>query len=80
MDCSQIFIITGLGINTLASLIMLFPYLKITKNVDDDYILNMDKNGNYTQKKHKKDQRLGFFGFMLFVIGFIFQIIGTFNL
>lgn len=77
MNCSQIFLVIGLVINTLASLIMLFPYLQTIRNVDDDYILNMDKDGNYTQKKHKKDQKLGVIGFGLFIIGFIFQIIGT---
>ncbi len=77
MTCSQVLVIIGLAINTLASMVMIIPYLKITRNVDDDFILDMDKKGNYTQKKHKWDQELGIVGFVLFVIGFILQIIGV---
>ncbi len=76
MNASQLLTVIGLCINTLASLIMLFPYLKITRNVENDLILSMDKDGKYTQKKHKKDRLLGIFGFGLFIMGFIFQIIG----
>ncbi len=76
MDLSTKFIITGLIFNTVASLIVLYPYINIKRNVNDDYILSMDKPGNYIQKKHIKDRCLGITGFSLFTIGFIFQIIG----
>jgi len=76
MNVSQLLVIIGLCINTLASLTMLFPYLKITRNVEDNFILSMDRGGKYTQKKHKKNRLLGIVGFSLFIMGFIFQIIG----
>jgi hypothetical protein len=76
MIYSQFFIIIGLAINTVASLVMLFPYLKITRNVDDDFILNMNKEGDCTQKKHRRDRKLGLVGFSLFFIGFVFQMVG----
>lgn len=77
MTYQKILIIIGLAINILASIIMLFPYLDVTKNVNDDFILGMDKEGNYTQIKHMNDRRLGIFGFSLFILGFILQVIGT---
>jgi len=77
MNSPTNFIIYGLIINTIASLTMLYPYLKITREVDDDYITNMDmKTGKYTQIKHLKDRKLGIFAFSLFALGFILQIIG----
>ena len=65
----------GLSFNSVASIIMLYSFLKITRNVDDDYIINMDKNGNYTQKKHVKNRKFGIIGFSLYVVGFILQFI-----
>ena len=77
MTLSNILILIGLLFNTVASLIMLYPYLSVRKNVDDDFIVDMDKKtGDYTQKKHLKDRKLGMVGFTLFALGFIFQIIG----
>ena len=67
----------GLALNTIASVIVLYPQINTKKNVDDDYILNMDKKGNYTQKKHLKDKKIGIAGFSLFALGFIIQIIGV---
>lgn len=78
MTPSIILILIGLSFNTLASLVMLYPYLSIRRNVDDDFIVDMDKEtGNYTQKKHIKDRKLGIAGFVLFATGFTFQIIGV---
>ena len=78
MSFPILFIISGLIINTCASLVMLYPYLNISRNVDDDYIVKMDqKTGNYTQKKHLRDRKLGLFGFSLFALGFLLQIIGV---
>ena len=79
MNLSTILILVGLSFNTLASLVMLYPYLSIRRNVDDDFILDMDKEtGDYTQKKHIKGRRLGMAGFCLFALGFFIQIIGVF--
>lgn len=77
MTNSIMFIILGLLTNTAASLVMLYPYLNVSKKVDDDYIVNMDlKTGDYTQKKHLKDRKLGILGFSLFASGFTLQIVG----
>lgn len=77
MTPSDIFILIGLSFNTTASFIMLCPYLSIKKNVEDDFIVDMDKGtGDYTQRKHLKDRKLGMSGFILFVMGFILQIVG----
>lgn len=76
MDCSAIFNIIGLVINTVASFMLLASYLKVTKNLDDDYVIDHDpKNGTYTQKKHLRDRSLGLIAFTLYTIGFILQLI-----
>ena len=73
------FNLIGLIFNTLGAVVLLFPLLITKKKVDDDYILNMDmKTGEYTQKKHLKDRKLGLLGFILLALGFIFQILGIF--
>lgn len=77
MDISIVLILLGLAINTIASLIMLWPYLKTTQNVEDDLIVHMDKKtGDYSQIKHGKNKKLGKIGFSLFFVGFILQLIG----
>ncbi len=77
MFLSTKLIIIGLTFNLLASIILLWPYLNIKRNVDDDFIVTADeKTRNYTQRKHLKNRKLGIIGFSLFAIGFIFQIIG----
>ena len=76
MSPSNQLIIIGLIFNTVASVAALYPLLKNTWSVDDDYIIKMDEKGNYTQKKHLKDKKLGIFSFSLFALGFILQIIG----
>ncbi|MBI2621065.1 MAG: hypothetical protein HYW63_00270 [Candidatus Levybacteria bacterium] len=77
MNYSALFIVSGLGVNTIASLIMLYPYLNINRYVDDDLILKMNmKTGKYYQKKHLKNRKLGIIGFSLFAMGFVLQIIG----
>ena len=78
MNISTVLILVGLIFNTLASLMMMYPYLNIRRNVDDDFIIDIDKEtGEYTQKKHIKDRRLGMAGFFLFTIGFALQLIGV---
>jgi len=71
-----IFILLGLVLNTAASLIAIYPLLKTTRKIDDDYIVSMDKKGNYTQRKHIQDQRTAIFCLCLLATGFVFQIIG----
>jgi hypothetical protein len=77
MDLSQFLVIIGLFLNTIASILLLYPFLNIWKDVDDDFIEEMKNDGKYYQKKHKKDRVLGIIGAILFIIGFIFQIFGT---
>lgn len=78
MNLSTTLVLIGLLFNTLASLLMLYPYLSIRRNVDDDFIVDIDKEtGDYTQKKHLKGRKLGMAGFALFAVGFAFQIIGV---
>lgn len=67
----------GLFLTTVASVIMLLSYLKVTKSVADEYIERMDKDGNYTQKKHLKDRNLGIVGFTLYLLGFIMQFVSV---
>lgn len=76
MNNGKLLTLIGLAFNTIASVIVLYPLLNTKKNVDDDYILSMDKKGNYTQKKHLKDRNVGILGFSLFALGFILQIFG----
>ncbi len=77
MTLSILLILIGLLFNTVASLVMLYPYLNVQRNVDDDFIVGMDKKtGDYTQRKHLKDRKLGVTGFILFAVGFTLQIIG----
>jgi len=53
---------------------MLYFYLSIQKNIDDDFIVDIDKKTrSYTQKKHLKSRKLGIINFSLLVIGFIVQ-------
>lgn len=78
MTPSIILILIGLSFNALASLVMLYPFLSVRRNVDDDFIVDMDKKtGDYTQKKHLKGRKLGMTGFAIFAVGFAFQIIGV---
>ena len=77
MNLSSVLILIGLSLNTMASLIMLYPYLNTRKNVDDDFIVDMNMNtGDYTQKKHLEDKKLGKIGYILFALGFLLQIWG----
>ena len=55
---------------------MLYSYLKITRNVENDFILGMNKKGDYTQNKHISDRKIGILGFTFYGIGFVLQVIG----
>lgn len=76
MDASVGLIILGLLFLVAASLILLIPTLFVKRNVDDNFILNMDKKGNYAQRKDIKDRRLAKISISLFIVGLIFQIVG----
>ena len=78
MNLSTILILVGLSFNIVASIIMLYPFLNTRKNIDDDFIVDINiKNGDFTQKKHLKDKKLGTIAYIFFAIGFILQFFGT---
>jgi len=71
------FVLIGLILNTFGSLLLIVPLINVIKNVGDDYIVKMDmKTGDYTQKKHLKDRKLGIIGLISLSLGFVFQILG----
>jgi Na+/H+ antiporter NhaD/arsenite permease-like protein len=77
MNLATGLIILGLLLNTIASIVLLLSYLNIEKNVQDEYITDMDKKtGKYIQIKDLKNFKISVLGFVLFIFGFIFQIIG----
>lgn len=74
MSCPNILNLIGLTINTVASLILLISYINVTKNIEDDRVIDMvDKK--YTQNKHLKDRGIGLLAFTLYSIGFTLQFI-----
>jgi len=79
MDCSKLLTIFGLLFNTIATVILIFPYFNIKKNLDDDYIISMGKDGKYTQKKHLKERQTNLWGLIFLAIGFILQLIAVFR-
>ncbi len=74
MDYSKLLTIFGLIFNTIAAVILIFPYLNVKKNLDDDFIVSMDKDGKHTQKKHLKERRVNMWGLTFLAIGFILQL------
>lgn len=75
MNQLNILNLVGLLINTIASLILLVSYLNIKKNVNDDFIIKMDEQGNYTQIRHLKDRMIGLLVFTLYFLGFTLQVL-----
>ncbi len=72
----QLITIIGLGLNTIASIIVIWPYLQ-KHNIDDDFIVESNRRtGDFKQKKHVMEKRFAMWGFSLFAIGFVLQIIG----
>ncbi|MEI8337910.1 MAG: hypothetical protein WCF92_02040 [bacterium] len=68
---------TGLVLNTIAAGILIIPNIRKTRNIDDDFIVSMDKKtGDYTQKKHLRERRLNVFGLILLALGFLLQLLG----
>lgn len=78
MNYSTLFTITGLTVSLAGALFLIVPNLSRTRNVDDDRIKSLDlKTGNYTQKKHLKEQKINIIGFVLLGLGFLIQIVGV---
>jgi len=68
--------ILGLISSMMGSIILVFQNLKKTRNVDDDFIVYMDKKtGDYTQKKHLREQKINIIGLVLLALGFFFQLL-----
>lgn len=78
MDCSIIFTLAGLIFGVLASLVLIIPNLNIKKDLNDDYIVAMDKEGKYTQRKHLKEKNLNILGLVFLAIGFLLQLSAIF--
>jgi len=74
---SRFFSISGLALNTLASLVLIWPYLRQEHLVGDDFIIRMDKKGKFLQKKHIKERKLNIFGLSLLTFGFISQLVSV---
>ncbi len=75
MQCSEILTILGLIFNTLGALILIVPSLRLTRNIEEEHIQNMDAKGNYTQNKHIREQQINFVGLVLLSLGFILQLL-----
>ena len=77
MNISTILIVIGLSLNTVASIILLIPNLNFEKSFKDDLVTTTDvKNHKYFQGKDIKNLKIGIIGFILFIFGFVLQIIG----
>lgn len=78
MDVSKITSIIGLILNTLASIILMLPYIIGNHYVDDDYIEDMDmKTSKFIQRKHLTERKNNLFGLGFMGAGFVFQIISV---
>ena len=61
--------------NFLATILLLMPLLNVKKSVADDFIVQSDRQtGEYTQKKHLADRRIGILALILLIPGFSFQV------
>src|SRR3989344_733104 len=68
--------ILGLISSMMGSIILVFQNLKKTRNVDDDFIVFMNKKtGDYTQKKHIRERWINIIGLILLALGFFFQLL-----
>lgn len=78
MNFPQIFTASGLFIDALGAAILIFPNLKKTRNIDDDYITSTDKaTGEYAQRKHILERKRNLWGLGLLIAGFLLQLIGA---
>lgn len=67
--------ILGIVFILAGSLIMAIPLLDTTKNINDDYIVNMNRQtGEYTQNRHLVDKRFGQWGLLFVVFGTAIEI------
>jgi len=77
MECSKLFSIIGLILNTIASVILMLPYIAGKHFTDDDLITETDtKSGKFRQKKHISERNNNLWGLGFMGFGFIFQILG----
>lgn len=77
MECSRLLSIIGLIFNTVASVVLMWPYIVGKHFVDDDLIKDMDmKTGKYHQKKHLAERNNNLWGLGFMGFGFVFQILG----
>jgi len=76
MDFSTTISIFGLILNTIASIILIWPYIVGKHYIDDDLVTDMDiKSGKFHQKKHFKERNTSLLGLGFMGTGFIFQLI-----
>lgn len=76
MDYSQALSPFGLVLNTVGSIVLIWPYLSQKHFVEDDYIKEMDQeSGKYLQRKHITERKINITGFIFLAAGFIFQFI-----
>lgn len=74
----KLFMVLGLIANILGSLILVWPYIFPKHYADDDLILKMNmKTGEHIQKKHLKERKINFYGFLFLGIGFLLQLIAV---
>lgn len=65
----------GIVFILVGTLIMAIPLLDPKKNINDDYIVQMNQQtGEYTQNKHLTDIRFGTFGFLFIILGTAIEI------
>lgn len=77
--CSKFFSLIGLLFNTLASAILMIPFLSVKRKLDDDLIISGDSTKQeYTQKKHLKERETNLLGLAFLMLGFVFQIASMF--
>ena len=75
MNCSKFLTIVGLVFGVVASGILIFPNLNVKKNIKNDYITSIDRDGKYTQRKHLKERNINLWGLILLAIGFVLQLL-----
>jgi hypothetical protein len=79
MLISKFLVLIGLSLNTIGAFIMLSPHLDITKKLQDDLVIDLNKQtGEYTQIKHIKNKKIGLATSICFFVGFVLQMISLF--
>ncbi len=68
----------GLILSLFGAIILIYPNLTSTRNVNDDFIISMDRvTGDFTQVKHEREKLINIWGLSLLATGFILQFAGT---